>query len=616
MGPRGTSTLERLLASEPALFPKDARLKIHIVDPSPPGPGSVWRTNQPPELLMNTAANLVTLFTNDDVNCSGPILKGPVMYDWATWGNISISPDDYPTRAQHGHYLSWFFNHTINQAAANVEVELHNALAISLDDDSSGLQTVVLSNGRTISQLSAVILAQGHLPLVPNEKQRNSIDYTKKHGLHYILPSSPADVDLSSITKGERVLLSGLGVSFIDYLSMLTKGRGGKFEEINKKMTYIPSGNEPLLYASSRRGIPYHGRGVNQKGVIGRRHPVYITPKIIDHFRKRASAGMAPNFKNEIWPLISNEVQYVYYECILGPGNYEFRKRFIAAQQGQGDVNHILDDFHVAQNKRWSWDHVLMPQGKRIFSTHDEWRSWLLEYLNSDVFEAGLGNVKGPLKAALDMLRDLRYELRQIIDNSGLSGDSHKVDLDMWYSPLNSFLSAGPPRVRIREMIALMEAGILDVLGPGVRVSEKDGSWLVQSPDISDSSVNVTTLIDARVPRPILNETADKLLSYLLKTGQCRQHAVDNYETGGLDVALNHSLINSQGKAHQRRFAIGVPTEGVHWFTTSLVRPGGNSILLRHADEVARASLIRAGADAAKLKRRSWGRRKDFENLI
>ncbi|KAI1444545.1 FAD-NAD(P)-binding-domain-containing protein [Annulohypoxylon stygium] len=598
MGPRGTSTLERLFASAPDLLPKNTRLKIHIVDPSPPGPGSVWRTDQPPELLMNIAASQVTLFTSDHVKCSGPIRKGPGLYDWATQRNMSISPNDYLTRSQHGLYLSWFFNHTVNQTTANVEVELHNALAISLDNESSGLQKLVLSNGDIISRLFAVILAQGHLPLVPNEKQRNSIDYAKKHSLRYILPSSPADVNLSSIATRESVLLSGLGLCFFDYLSMLTKGRG----------------NEPLIYASSQRGIPYHGRGVDQKGISGRRHPIYITSEIIHHFRKRASAGVAPNFKNEIWPLISNEVQFVYYESLLGQENYEFRKRFIAAQQEQGDVNQVLDDFHVPQNERWSWDHVLTPQGKRVFLKH-EWKSWLLEYLKSDVFEAGRGNVKGPLKAALDMLRDLRYELRQIIDNSGLSGDSHKMDLDMWYSPLNSFLSAGPPRVRIQEMIALMEAGILDVLGPGVRVSEKDGSWLVQSPNISDSSVKVTTLVDARLPRPILNETADKLLSYLLKTGQCRQHAVDNYETGGLDVALNHSLIDSQGKAHERRFAIGVPTEGVHWFTTTLVRPGGDSILLRHADEVARNALRRAGADA-KLKQRSWGRMQDFDNLV
>ena len=196
------------------------------------------------------------------------------------------------------------------------------------------------------------------------------------------------------------------------------------------------------------------------------------------------------------------------------------------------------------------------------------------------------------------MLRDMRYALRQIIDHIGLSGDSHRLDLDRWYAPLNGFLAAGPPRQRIQEMIALIEAGVLNVFGPGLEVWEEDGAWLVRSPSVLDSTVCVTTLIEARLPRPNLRGTADKLLSHLLRTGQCRAHSVDKYETSTQEVAPYHSLIDAQGTAHKRRFSIGVPTKGVHWVTTTLVRPGYNSILLRHTDAVARAVLRRARTDA------------------
>ncbi|MFF3144277.1 FAD/NAD(P)-binding protein, partial [Streptomyces sp. NPDC057927] len=76
-GPRGTSVLERLCASAPELLPPGARLTVHMVDPSPPGPGRVWRTAQSPHLLMNTVASQVTLFTDDSVDCSGPVRPGP-----------------------------------------------------------------------------------------------------------------------------------------------------------------------------------------------------------------------------------------------------------------------------------------------------------------------------------------------------------------------------------------------------------------------------------------------------------------------------------------------------------------------------------------------------------
>lgn len=57
-GPRGVMLLERLLArlegSAPGAHP--ARLRIDVVDPYPPGPGRVWRTDQSELYLMNTPA--------------------------------------------------------------------------------------------------------------------------------------------------------------------------------------------------------------------------------------------------------------------------------------------------------------------------------------------------------------------------------------------------------------------------------------------------------------------------------------------------------------------------------------------------------------------------------
>lgn len=115
----------------------------------------------------------------------------------------------------------------------------------------------------------------------------------------------------------------------------------------------------------------------------------------------------------------------------------------------------------------------------------------------------------------------------------------------------------------------------MDVLGPRLDVREADGSWVARSPDVPGSAVHVTTLIEARLPEPDLRRTADDLLARLLKTGQCRPHTVDGYETGGLDVTRRpYHLIDRQGRSHARRFAFGVPTEGVHWVTAAGARPG------------------------------------------
>jgi uncharacterized NAD(P)/FAD-binding protein YdhS len=106
----------------------------------------------------------------------------------------------------------------------------------------------------------------------------------------------------------------------------------------------------------------------------------------------------------------------------------------------------------------------------------------------------------------------------------------------------------------------------------------------------------VTALVEARLPEPDLRRTADPLLARLRAAGACRPHRVGGYETGGLDVTGSpYRLVDRQGRAHPRRFAIGVPTEGVHWVTAAGARPGVNSVTLADTDAVARAALRTAG---------------------
>ncbi|MGW2930479.1 FAD/NAD(P)-binding protein [Streptomyces sp. NPDC001156] len=618
-GPRGTSVLERLCASAPELLPSGARLTVHVVDPAPPGPGRVWRTAQSPELLMNTVASQVTLFTDESVECAGPIRPGPSLYEWAHGdrpapaGELEsqgpehraatspLGPDDYPTRAQYGRYLEWVFARAVDGAPAAVRVQVHNARAIRLEDASDGRQTLTLATGRTLTGLSAVVLAQGHLPAAADPDRLRLAAHAARHGLRHIPPANPADVDLSPLAPGETVLLRGLGLNFFDHMALLTTGRGGRFVRTAEGLRYRPSGQEPRLYAGSRRGVPYQARGDNAKGPYGRHVPLLLTDEVIARFRKRADSGEAPDFREELWPLVAKEVETVYYEALLARRGAErpgFRDRFLAARRRAPEESALLDEFGIPDTDRWCWKRVSRPYTGRAFTSPSAWRDWLLAHLREDAAQAALGNVEGPLKAALDVLRDLRNELRLIVDHGGLSGASRRDHLDRWYTPLNAFLSIGPPRRRIEEMTALIGAGVLEVVGPCLEVRAEPGAWVAHSPDVPGSTVRVRTLIEARLPEPDLRRTADELLGGLFRTGGCRPHTVDGYETGGVDVTPRpYRLIDRQGIAHPRRFAFGVPTEGVHWVTAAGARPGVDSVTLSDSDAVARAVLRTAAAE-------------------
>ena len=601
-GPRGTSVLERLCASAPELLPPGALLTVHVIDPDPPGPGRVWRTAQSPELLMNTVACQVTLFTDDSVDCSGPIRPGPSLHEWA---GGRLGADEYPRRADYGRYLEWVFAEVLRQAPPAVRVETHRARAVRLDDAPDGRQILTLDDGRALAGLSAVVLAQGHLPRTAGPDLLRPAAHAARHGLRHVPPANPADVDLSSIPPGEPVLLRGLGLNFFDHTALLTTGRGGRFVRDDGDLRYLPSGREPRLFAGSRRGVPYQARGDNAKGPYGRHLPLVLTPEVIAGFRKRADSGEAPDFLTEIWPLVAKEVETVYHGALIRRAascagrEREFTDRFLALPHGDPLEAPLLAKFGVPDAERWCWERVSRPYAGRDFAHSGEWRDWLLSYLRADAAQAALGNVHGPLKAALDVLRDLRNELRLIVDHGGLSGASRRDHLDRWYTPLNAFLSIGPPRRRIEELAALVEAGVVRVLGPRLRVSEEDGGWTAHSPDVPGTAVRVKTLIEARLPEPDLRHTADDLLAGLLRSGQCRPHVVEGYETGGLDVtARPYRLMDRQGVAHTRRFAFGVPTEGVHWVTAAGARPGVDSVTLSDADAVARAVLRAAGPES------------------
>ena len=141
--------------------------------------GQVWRTGQSAHLLMNTVASQVTVFCDETVTMDGPVSPGPSLLagrarflvlmapldsysDQVMAQAQDLGPDDYPTRAFYGHYLEWAFRHVVDRARRFVEVHVHRARAIGLDDTADGRQNLRLDTGEVIADLDAVVMALGH----------------------------------------------------------------------------------------------------------------------------------------------------------------------------------------------------------------------------------------------------------------------------------------------------------------------------------------------------------------------------------------------------------------------------------------------------------------------
>ncbi|MFJ5552961.1 FAD/NAD(P)-binding protein [Streptomyces sp. NPDC093225] len=636
-GPRGLSVLERICANA-RNRPAGSAVTVHVVDPYRPGPGKVWRTAQSRHLLMNTVASQVTVFTDDSVEMAGPVEKGPSLYEWSAALALpglaaeprgaadaaflaeagELGPDAYPSRALYGRYLEDCFERIVEAAPEQVTVRVHRARAVHLSEGTAagargargGPQRLTLSDGTRLAGLDAVVLAQGHVEARPTPQEARTAEEARAWGLTHVLPANPADVDLSALPPGRAVLLRGLGLNFFDHMALLTTGRGGRFERRpgTGTLRYVPSGREPLLYAGSRRGIPYHARGENEKGAHGRHEPRLLTPTAIAALAARAVDGERVHFGTDVWPLVAKEVEGVYYGALLtGRGRAaaereDFTARYLAAPAGGEEERALLAEYGIAAADAWDWEAVAQPHGSRVFADRDAFREWVLAHLAADVAAARAGNVSGPLKAALDVLRDLRNEIRLVVDHGGLEGNSYRDDLQGWYTPLNAFLSIGPPVSRIEELIALVEAGVVELLGPGMRVRVATGgpggpAFEATSDRVAGPPVRAGALIEARLPEPDLRRTDDPLMAQLLTEGRLAPYRIAGacgtaYETGGVSVTERpYHVVDAAGRAHPRRFAYGVPTEAVHWVTAAGIRPGVNSVTLGDSDAIARAVL-------------------------
>ncbi|CAM3843389.1 FAD/NAD(P)-binding protein [Nocardiopsis gilva] len=614
LGPRGMSTLERIV--ENARLHPHSPVVVHAIDAESPGAGSVWRPTQSWHLLMNTVASQVTLFNDTSVRCRGPIVPGPSLYEWIQRGGADelddpelraqaarLAADDYPTRALYGRYLHWVLDHVRAGLPANVRLHVHTDRVLAVTALGSGGYAVVPSHSTQAITVDKVVLALGHLPASLRERERRLEAFAITHGLQYIPPANPADIDLADVTERNTVLVNGLGLNFFDYLSLLTSARGGRFDETTGGLVYRPSGTEPRIVAGSRRGVPYHARGANQKGVTGRHVPRFLTPETIERLRARARGVGGLDFYDDVWPHITNEVAFVYYCAMARQSDPAADRRAFATElvtaltHGPEHTRPLLRRHGIGGDTEWNWDCISRPLGEGVFASPEAFTDRLLAYLREDLVNSYGGNVDNPIKSALDALRDLRNEVRQVIDHGQLTAASYREHVSGFYTPLNAFVSIGPPPRRIAELIALIEAGIVTVAGPGFSATaDPRGHFTGTSPAVVGAEYTGDVLIDARLPDPGVVGSDDPLVRYLLDSGIGRRHRLrtngTEHVTGGLEVTDRpYRLVDACGRPNPGVHAFGVPTEGVHWATAAGVRPGVDSVILGDADAIARSVL-------------------------
>lgn len=612
MGPRGLSVLERLAVRLMAAAAQGDRraVRIYTIDPGEHGAGRIWRTDQPEQLIMNTAAVEVSLFSGEPDDGPWRPGAGPSLHEWlaaqaAAAGEPEPSPNTYSPRRVYGNYLREVYRSVLANLPEGSEIQEVTGWVQRIQRDGDGSYLLGLDGDREI-RTDRVVLTTGHPHTRSGDADLELLDFASRHRrTRYLRGDSAADMDLDGIEAGENVAIIGLGLTFYDVTSLLTLGRGGRYETgADGVLRYLPSGREPHIVASSRSGLPLLARGRNQKSARHRYQPRFFTSEAIEALRAAAvveTGNVQLRFREHLLPLVQRELEYVYFTTYVrnrdgAQAAADFAECYTAASDPDA-LAQLLTDTGLDALPRLNLQAMARPFVGRHFTHPNRFRSELIRVLRADAAAAQEGNLDGPVKAALDTLRDVRSVMRQAVEFSSLHPDSHRQDFLGWFVPINTMLSAGPPGLRIEQTIALIEAGVLTVIGPSLQVgSDESAGWFVlSSPRVDDSKTTARILIDARIPRSSVHVDASPLTRQLVSDGLASAHVNINpvdgtrFTTGALAVTKEPAfcVVDAAGRPSRSLYALGIPTEELRWFTQiGNGRPGSLTGFHSDADEI------------------------------
>lgn len=618
-GPRTVGLLERFAASASELL-GGRDVHIHVVDPYPAGGGRIWRREQSRLLWMNSMASDVTIFTDESVDCEGPIMPGPDLATWVAGEGAVIleeagldlpGPMDFPARLVQAEYLAWVWERVVRDLPATVTTHLERAVELTTD------HRVILASGKEI-QADVVVLALGYLDRLPTASEAAWAAQAADAGLTYIPPGYTADVDLDELWPAENVIVRGFGQAFIDLMVLLTEGRGGWYDECDGLLTYHRSGDEPVLYVGSRRGVPYHAKlGYTVAGT----KPVptrYLTNAALAEF----GDGVL-DFQTQIAPLIDKELAFAHYQQLFTahPERTRWSWERLAevldawspagVDAGAGDAGAADAEFGAAVEAgdaefgaaveaavpdpadRFVQADVDRPLAGRFFDDRERFERFLTGVIETDLLRRADPAYSADL-AVFNALLSIYSVLSQAITEGRLSDEDRVRRVETEWHGFFSFVASGPPPRRLEELLALHRAGIVRFAGPDLDVALDNDHFVARSPDVA-GEVHARAFVEARLPRPDVLAATDPLLRGLLDDGVLAADelfAADGTSLGGgqLKADSHCRAIQADGTVHPALFLLGPSVSGSAG-SSGFSRPYFNGPGFRQNDAVARHLL-------------------------
>lgn len=528
MGSRGLSLLEQFIAlsrDNPHL-----PLRLDVFDPATPGSG-LHLTEQPDYLMLNTMAGQISAFCTAHPATQPP---GPTFLQWCqaqdlrldARGHVDASGQgraldfaDFVPRRLLGLYLQDSYRWLLDHCPVQLRVHHYPQQVIGARPVADGLAWQLSTQQGMRGEYDALFITSGHASATP-------------------LPDEP----------GARVGIEGLGLSAMDCIAELTQGRGGRYvaDSSLAGWRYQPSGREPQIYLYSRSGLPFHAR---PSGFDAQRQPwprLFFTVEAIERLRAE-SACRQLDFNRDLLPLITDEMRAVFYQTTVHLTEPQQLPGVQQALRETSQRSRLFADLA----RQWGAFEPLQWMPMQAWAGSD-YPQWLRTWIEQDLIRSRLGSSASPLTQALEVWRDYRDLLRLAVDHGGLFPDS-SVDFYARVAGLSNRLVGGPQKERYEDLLALLDAGVVQVLAPG------------QVPEQLDC------VIPARNAHSGLSLNAAGLLGDLQRQGLIR--AAHPFPADGVLINREHRAIAVDGCVHPRLWLLGPAVEGSTFYNHYVPTP-------------------------------------------
>jgi hypothetical protein len=556
-----------------------SKIRLHVVEPGQLG-GGVYSTSQPDYLVLNNPCGQLSLYTSPDSDVDRPYAMG--LYEWAdhqgySWDDYrcvigphgkKILPTDYLPRRLMGEYLAWFYEALLLDVPENLEVIRHYAAATDISPEIGGRERVSMNDGTSII-VDHVVLTSGHT--------YNDDPISDSSEVRYLRPY-PVEYFDTSVAPGSPIAIAGMGLVGYDLVTALTVGRGGTFEDLGDRKRYTPSGREPDIFLYSRSGVPYCAKSAHGVDPTGDYRPLICTPEMFKELSNPAGSSRRRrvDFRADLLPLLLAEMQvrfYIHSADLRGgvSAGAAVRQRLESGWK-LGTFNETINQLEVTYGVFDPATYVFADAGAS-FESSDEYQSHVYEMITTDLDQA-LAPDGSPVKAAQEVTRILRDQIRGVIEYGGLSLESY-IDFQSNVRGRINRLEAGPPALRSQQLLGLLDAGVVRVpFGPRPDVQADNGNVTIRSTRLAAGfDATVGGVVRGHLDLPSLARSSSPLLSRLYAKGRLTQFSYGDTAVGSVAINVDFHPYDAEGRVQANLSLLGVLTEGVRYFTHYLPSP-------------------------------------------